>query len=152
MVTFDPDALQARVDELEQELAQPDFWNDQQRAAKLSAEHQRAQRKLQRYHGLLGNVEFLREGMGTFLILWAVFTAFLVVPCTRISVLLTVLFSAATVTFVLLAIGAYASSDVITRAAGYTGFVVGILGLYGCFASVVNATWHRTVIPLGSRE
>jgi len=31
-------------------------------------------------------------------------------------------------------------------------FVVGILGLYGCFASVVNATWHRTVIPLGSRE
>jgi succinate-acetate transporter protein len=37
-------------------------------------------------------------------------------------------------------------------AAGYTGFGVGILGLYGCFASVVNATWHRTVIPLGSRE
>lgn len=92
------------------------------------------------------------EGMGTFLILWAVFTAFLVVPCTRISVLLTVLFSAAAITFVLLAIGAYASSDVITRAAGYTGFVVGIFGLYGCFASVVNATWHRTVIPLGSRE
>jgi peptide chain release factor 2 len=66
VVTFDPDALQARVDELEQELAQPDFWNDQQRAAKLSAEHQRAQRKLQRYHELLGNVEFLREGVGTF--------------------------------------------------------------------------------------
>jgi len=66
VVTFDPDALQARVDELEQELAQPDFWNDQQRAARLSAEHQRAQRKLQRYHGLLGNVEFLREGVGTF--------------------------------------------------------------------------------------
>lgn len=38
------------------------------------------------------------------------------------------------------------------EAAGYTGFGVGILGLYGCFASVVNATWHRTVIPLGSRE
>jgi peptide chain release factor 2 len=66
VVTFDPDALQARVDELEQELAQPDFWNDQQRAARLSAEHQRAQRKLQRYHELLGNVEFLREGVGTF--------------------------------------------------------------------------------------
>jgi peptide chain release factor 2 len=66
VVTFDPAALRARVDELEQELAQPDFWNDPQRAAKLSAEHQRTQRKLQRYDELVGNVEFLREGLGTF--------------------------------------------------------------------------------------
>jgi len=66
VVTFDPAALKARVDELEQELAQPDFWNDQQRAAKLSAEHQRALRKLQRYDGLLSNVEFLQEGIGQF--------------------------------------------------------------------------------------
>jgi peptide chain release factor 2 len=66
VVTFDPVALKARVDELEGQLAQPDFWNDQQRAAKLSAEHQRAQRKLQRYDELLSNVEFLQEGIGTF--------------------------------------------------------------------------------------
>jgi peptide chain release factor 2 len=66
VVTFDPAALKARLDELERELAQPDFWSDPQRAAKLSAEHQRAQRKLQRYDELVGNVEFLREGIGTF--------------------------------------------------------------------------------------
>jgi peptide chain release factor 2 len=66
VVTFVPAALKARVEELEQELAQPDFWNDPQRAAKLSAEHQRTQRKLQRYDELVGNVEFLREGVGTF--------------------------------------------------------------------------------------
>ena len=66
MVTFDPASLKARLDELEQELAQPDFWNDQQRAARLSAEHQRAQQKLQRYDELVSNVEFLREGAGTF--------------------------------------------------------------------------------------
>jgi peptide chain release factor 2 len=66
VVTFDPAALKARVEELEQELAQPDFWNDPQRAAKLSAEHQRTQRKLLRYDELVGNVEFLREGIGTF--------------------------------------------------------------------------------------
>jgi peptide chain release factor 2 len=66
VVTFDPAALRARVDELEQELSKPDFWSDQQRAAKLSAEHQRAQRKLQRYDELVSNVEFLQEGMGTF--------------------------------------------------------------------------------------
>jgi peptide chain release factor 2 len=66
VVTFDPAALKARLDELEQELSQPDFWNDPQRAAKLSAEHQRAQRKLQQYNDLLSNVEFLQEGIGTF--------------------------------------------------------------------------------------
>jgi peptide chain release factor 2 len=66
VVTFDPESLTARVDELERELSQPDFWNDQQRAAKLSAEHQRAQRKLQQYDQLVSNVEFLREGAGTF--------------------------------------------------------------------------------------
>lgn len=92
------------------------------------------------------------EGKGTFLILCAVFTAFLVVPCTRISVLLTVLFSAAAITSVLVAVGAYASSESVAHAAGYTGFAVGILGLCGCFASLANATWHRTVIALGSRE
>ena len=66
MVTFDPASLTARVAELNEELAQPDFWNDQQRAARLSAEHQRAQQKLQRYDELVSNVEFLREGLGTF--------------------------------------------------------------------------------------
>jgi peptide chain release factor 2 len=66
VVTFDPAALKTRLDELEQELAQPHFWNDQQRAARLSAEHQRTQQKLQRYDELVSNVEFLREGAGTF--------------------------------------------------------------------------------------
>ncbi len=66
MVTFDPAALKARVDELEGELSKPDFWNDQQRAAKLSGEHQRAQRNLTRYDELVSNVEFLREGIGAF--------------------------------------------------------------------------------------
>lgn len=91
-------------------------------------------------------------GMGTFLLLWAVFTTFMIVPCIRISNLLTALFTAAAITFILLAIAEYTSSEVITRVAGYTGLIVGVLGLYGCFASVVNATWRRAIIPLGSRD
>ncbi len=66
MVTFDPAALKVRLDELEQELAQPDVWSDQQHAAGISAEHQRTQQKLQRYDELVSNVEFLREGAGAF--------------------------------------------------------------------------------------
>ena len=52
--------------ELEEELATPDFWTDQHRAAKLSAEHTRVQRKLQRYEELQANVHFLEEGAGAF--------------------------------------------------------------------------------------
>ena len=66
MVTFDVAALTARLSELEEELAKPDFWSDQQRAAKLSAEHTRVQRKLDRYERLQSNVAFLEEGAGTF--------------------------------------------------------------------------------------
>jgi peptide chain release factor 2 len=66
VVTFDVASLRARLAELEEELAQPDFWSDQQRAAKLSAEHTRVQRKLQRYEQLEGNVTFLQEGAGSF--------------------------------------------------------------------------------------
>jgi peptide chain release factor 2 len=66
VVTFDPDALRGRLAELEKELTQPDFWNDQQRAAALSGEHQRTQQKLQRYDELVSNVDFLRDGVGVF--------------------------------------------------------------------------------------
>ncbi|HUZ98458.1 MAG TPA: peptide chain release factor 2 [Gaiellaceae bacterium] len=66
MVTFDVASLTARVAELEEELGKPDFWNDQQRAAKLSSEHTRAQRKLDRYERLQNNFSFLKESVGTF--------------------------------------------------------------------------------------
>ena len=52
MVTFDPDSLAARVDELERELSKPGFWDDQQHAASVSAEHARLSRRLGRFNQL----------------------------------------------------------------------------------------------------
>jgi peptide chain release factor 2 len=66
VVTFDPPTLRARLGELEEELARPDVWSDQQRAARLAAEHQRAQQTLRRYEELASNIELLREGADTF--------------------------------------------------------------------------------------
>src|SRR4029077_1150192 len=56
---LDEDGLAARVAELEQEMQAPGFWDDQQRAAQVSAEHARATRRLGRYRGLRGDVEAL---------------------------------------------------------------------------------------------
>jgi peptide chain release factor 2 len=52
VVTFDPDATAARLAELESELSRPGFWDDQQRAATVSAEHARLSRRLERYDRL----------------------------------------------------------------------------------------------------
>lgn len=61
MVTFDPDALKARLAELEVELGRPGFWDDQQRAAAVSAEHARLSKRLERYERLNRDYADARE-------------------------------------------------------------------------------------------
>ena len=58
----DPDVLSARAAQLEGEMGAPGFWDDQQTAAKVSAEHARATRKLEAWRGLEGDVSDL-EGL-----------------------------------------------------------------------------------------
>ena len=52
MITFDPDAVASRVSQLEQELGEPGFWDDQARATAVSTEHSRLSRRLERYERL----------------------------------------------------------------------------------------------------
>jgi peptide chain release factor 2 len=58
----DAAALQARVDELEQEMGAPGFWDDQEHAAKVSAEHARVARRLEEFRALEGEIDEL-EGL-----------------------------------------------------------------------------------------
>jgi peptide chain release factor 2 len=62
VITFDPDALTARKAELETETVKPGFWDDQRRAAKVSAELARTQRNLDTYERLQGEADEL-DGM-----------------------------------------------------------------------------------------
>ena len=48
MITFDPDAVASRIAELEQELGEPGFWDDQARATSVSTEHSRLSTRLER--------------------------------------------------------------------------------------------------------
>jgi peptide chain release factor 2 len=61
VVTFDPDALASRVNELEHELSQPGFWDSQEHAAKVSAEHARLTRRLERFRRLEHEYEEARD-------------------------------------------------------------------------------------------
>jgi peptide chain release factor 2 len=61
VITFDPDALTARIAELEQELGAPGFWDDQQHAAAVSTEHARLAKRLDRYVRLRRDYDDARE-------------------------------------------------------------------------------------------
>src|SRR6185503_14131956 len=50
--TFDPAALEAEVGGLEAQMQAPGFWEDQESAARTSAAHARAERKLATFRGL----------------------------------------------------------------------------------------------------
>ncbi len=58
---LDPNVLEMRVAELEVEMGAGDFWDDQARAAKVSAEHARLSGRLTEYHALAGDVGDLGE-------------------------------------------------------------------------------------------
>jgi peptide chain release factor 2 len=58
----EPDALQARLDELERNMGEPGFWDDQESAARTSAEHARTSRKLTAFRALQRDVDDL-EGL-----------------------------------------------------------------------------------------
>jgi peptide chain release factor 2 len=61
VITFDPDALNARVAELEQSMGEPGFWDDQKRAAVISSEHARLAKRRDRYNSLSGDAEDLTQ-------------------------------------------------------------------------------------------
>jgi peptide chain release factor 2 len=61
VITFDPDALATRRTELEAQMGEPGFWDDQERAARISTEHARVTRRLESYEQLTRDYEDARE-------------------------------------------------------------------------------------------
>jgi peptide chain release factor 2 len=61
VITFDPDALTARRAELEAQMGEPGFWDDQEGAARISTEHARIGEKLERYERLQREYDDARE-------------------------------------------------------------------------------------------
>ena len=57
--SFDEPALQARTEELEGQMQAQGFWDDQQTAAKVSAEHARATRRLEGWRSLVAEIDDL---------------------------------------------------------------------------------------------
>ncbi len=52
MIIFDPASVTTRLAELEEEMGRPGFWDDQRNAARISTEHSRLTKRLERYERL----------------------------------------------------------------------------------------------------
>jgi peptide chain release factor 2 len=61
VITFDSDRLAERGAELEAEMGEPGFWDDQQHAAAVSTEHSRVTKRLERYRRLTQEYEDAAE-------------------------------------------------------------------------------------------
>lgn len=58
---LDPEGLEAEVARLEDEMQQPGFWDDQDKAAAVSGDHARTQRKLESFSSLRSEAADLAE-------------------------------------------------------------------------------------------
>jgi hypothetical protein len=89
------------------------------------------------------------NAVGTFLLGWTIFTAYMTIAAVKTNMIILLVFIALTLTFLFLTIGAWGTgSDTMTHVGGYLGILTAILALYGSFATVINATWKRVVLPV----
>lgn len=87
--------------------------------------------------------------VGVALLLWGVLTLYLWISTFRLPRILFLIFLTLWVTFGLLGVGAISANAQLTHLGGWLGIVCGTLAMYGSFGIVTNATFGRTVVPLG---
>jgi succinate-acetate transporter protein len=82
-----------------------------------------------------------------FFLVFAIVTAYLTIAAIRVSGAVLVVFVLLTLTFLLLAIGNFASSSGILHVGGYVGILTALAAFYTSAAGVVNSTWKRQILP-----
>ncbi len=85
------------------------------------------------------------------LIGWGVFTLYMWIATFRLAKALWWVFLTLWITFFLLGFGGLLGAPVVHQAGGWMGLVCGLLAMYTSFALVANATFGKTVLPIGAR-
>lgn len=87
-------------------------------------------------------------GVGLFFLAWGIFTLYMTFAAIKTNMVILLVFIALTLTFAFLAIGEFAGSETIHHVGGYIGIVTALLAFYGSFATVINSTFNRVVLPV----
>jgi succinate-acetate transporter protein len=91
-------------------------------------------------------------GVEAFLLAWTVFTAYMAMASVRTNTVVLSVFVALTLTFLALTLAAFSGAQGLNRVGGWLGLLTAALAWYGSFATVLNATWGRPVLPVGARQ
>ena len=97
--------------------------------------------------GKITDASAANEATGMFLLVFTIVTAYLTIAAVRTSGAVLAVFTALTLTFLFLCVGAFADSKGLGHIGGWIGIITAILAFYTSFAEVTNATWKRTVLP-----
>lgn len=89
------------------------------------------------------------HAIGLYLFAWTAFTAWMLIPSFATSRAVNVVFLLLTPTFLFLALGNYGGSDTLINIGGFLGIATAIAAAYASCAVVTNATFGRTVLPVG---
>ncbi|HET8599017.1 MAG TPA: acetate uptake transporter [Segeticoccus sp.] len=92
------------------------------------------------------------EGVGLYLVAWAIFTGYMMLASFRVSGAIAGVFVALFITYILLAIGAFSGVTIWNHAGGWTGIATALIAWYASFAAVFNFTAKRPVVPVWPRE
>jgi len=87
------------------------------------------------------------KAIATYLLVWTVFTCYMLVASIRTSGAIMGVFLFLALTFLFLCIGNYADSSSITKLGGWLGLITAVVAWYASFAGVLNATTKRVVLP-----
>jgi uncharacterized protein len=96
------------------------------------------------------------NGVGVYLLVWAIFTTYMAVGAARVSLAVLGVFVLLAATFIVLAIGWFVetplefvkNSNAIIHTGGWLGLATAAIAWYASFAAVTNSTFKRTVIPV----
>lgn len=91
------------------------------------------------------------KGVGLFLLAWGIFTAYMAVAASRVSLAVLSVFALLTITFFLLAIGQFTGSSGWAHLGGDVGILTALAAWYASFAGVTAFTFKRQVLPVGLR-
>jgi uncharacterized protein len=87
------------------------------------------------------------HAVGLYLLIWTIFTGYMFIASTRVSVVIMTVFAALFLTFLALTIGKFGDSTGWTKLGGWLGLVTAVVAWYGSLAGVMNATAKRVVFP-----
>jgi uncharacterized protein len=100
-------------------------------------------------HNKLIDISAAGPTVGVALLLWGVLTLYLWISTFKLPKITFLIFLTLWPTFFLLGLGAIQGNASLSQLGGWLGLLCGTLAIYGSFAIVTNATFGRTVIPVG---